>query len=232
MSNPRRQGVESKLPPAPQTLLQHTWDLCLEAGIAINKDDFVFLHRAMVDYLTNRGEAKKVMLKILKATVTEGDYTKQYYQAGHVGDEEKQLDYRGIVEFGGWIYRGKVAGHDAIDVWDKPDLEACEMCGGLFPKTYCLQTTKTWSNGREHLENMCNHCRVAHEELNIRDTASNKVCETCVIKTCQYHPAKQQITSSRPDISKPLQSRTIFDSGPPVGMERRLTSPQTRYSAI
>jgi hypothetical protein len=187
--------MERNLPPAPQTLLQYAWDKAIQAGINIKQDDFILLHRIVIDYFNNVGEGKRVMLKMLKASISEADYTRQYYQAGHVGDEEKQLDYRGIVEYKGWIYKGRAVPHNAVEFWEKPDLEACESCGGLFPKIHCVVTVKRYSNGKEHLENMCNSCRLKFDDPKIRDTASNKTCESCSITTCRYWPKRNNLVA-------------------------------------
>lgn len=192
MYNPRRQEAAAKLPPAPQTMLHYAWERCLEAGIAIPQEDFTHVIRSVVDYLNTTGEGKRVMLQLLKATQSEATYLNQYYQTGHLGEEEKRLDYKGLIEFKGWIYRGRAVPHNAVEIWDKPDLEACEMCCGLFPKSHCLITVKTTSNGKEHLENMCNHCRLMYDDNRIKETASSKTCGSCKITNCRYHPAKQQ----------------------------------------
>ena len=218
-------------------MLQYVWQKASEAGISIDIDDFSFLIRAATDYLSATGEGKRVMLKIMRASTEEGSYQKQYYQAGHLGDEEKQLDYRGLVEYRGWIYRGKAVPHDAVDVWDKPDLEACEMCGGLFPKTHCVITVKTYNNGKEHLENICNHCRLMYEELRIKETASHKTCETCEMTSCRYNPKRQQ--EMRNEIIGPRQGseldqlRSAGTRGVAAEQSNKIaTSPGSRYGAL
>lgn len=223
----RRLEVTNKLPPAPQTMLEHSLSKCREAGFAVDSEDFKFIHRAVIDYLANTGEGKRVMLKILKASIAEAAYTKQYYQEGHRGDEEKQLDYRGLVEYKGWIYRGRAVPHDAVDVWDKPDLESCDMCGGLFPRTHCVNTVKTFNNGKEYLENICNHCRLMFDDPKVRDTASRKTCETCVLVNCRYHPNKSAAAASVPSNTTPSHN--------PLTAKLLECSPQSlnsRYGAL
>ena len=237
MYNSRRQEVAVKLPPAPQTMLQYVWQKCLEAGVAIDVDDFSFVIRAAVDYLNATGEGKRVMLKLLRSTTKEGSYQKQYYQSGHLGDEEKQLDYRGLVEYSGWIYMGKAVPHDAVDIWDKPDLEACEMCGGLFPKTHCLITVKTFSNGREHLENMCNHCRLMVEDMRVKETASHKTCESCEMIACRYNPKRQQDFKNEMIAAKPqTETESLSSAGirglPATEVIKKAPSPGSRYGAF
>lgn len=202
MSTYKRQELEKRLPQAAKSMLVHILGHCAEASVPVSHEDLIFIGRSVVDYLTTTADGKRAMLKLLNPTVTEASYTKQYYKAGHVGDESQQLDYKKLYEFRGWIYDGKARPHGDVAVWDKPDLENCEMCQGLFPRVHCVQIVKTTSNGKEHLENICNHCRLVYDDPSgrIRDTASSKTCETCAIKTCRYHPSllrqHQQIQSA------------------------------------
>ena len=214
MFSPRKQEMFNKLPPAPKTMLQHSADLCAQAGIALSEEDFYLLHRIVTDYLTKSPEAKKwVVAEILKATVTPATYTKQYYLEGHVGDEEKQLDYRELTEFKGWIYKGRSGPYTAIDIYDKVDLEACEMCGGLFPRNHCVVTATTMNGGKEHLENMCNHCRLMYDSPKVRDTASHKTCETCVMTSCRYHPSLRALVApERPSAQQVAPDRNNLTS--------------------
>lgn len=186
--------------------------------------------RSTIDYLSNTGEGKRVMLKLLKADIQEGCYTKQYYQAGGFGDPEKALDYRGIVEYKGWIYRGKAVPHNAVEVIESAEKIACDHCGGLFPKSYCAQTTRVISNGREYLENICNHCRLHSDDLKVRDTANSKTCTECKITTCQFHPSKQAL------VRVPQETRVVVQGNPeptmPPPARQYAQNPLSRYSAI
>lgn len=232
--NVKMQKVAETLPPAPQTLLAHSWQKCLEAGINIPQEEFVFIHRAMIDYLNTTGEGKKVMLRILKADITEACYTKQYYQSGQVGDPEKALDYRGLIEYKGWVYRGKAVPYSAVDIHDAMEKVHCDHCSGLFPKSYCNQTVRIVLGGKEYMENVCNHCRLFSEDPKVRETASSKTCGHCKVYTCSYNPERDYMTKREFPKEKPLHIEVQGDPEPTMAL-KTTHKPQTaseRYSAI
>lgn len=193
--NTNRQNIEAKLPQIPQTLINHVTDLCKRAGVDIGQvingvpqnPNVQFLFRSFVDYLTNSGDAKRVMLKLLRADVVEADYLKQYFPEGFYGEEAKKLDYRGLIEYRGYVYKGRSVPWKMIEVSDKPDLERCEACSGNFPKTYCVQMVR---NGGDKLQTLCNHCRLFSDDSRTRDSAIRKNCEECKVKNCQFNPRK------------------------------------------
>lgn len=238
MYNPRRQEVAKSLPPAPQTMLQYVWQKSMEAGIAIDTEDFTLLIRSVVDYLDTTAEGKRVMLKLLKASTKDGSYQKQYYKAGHLGDEEKQFEYKHLTEYRGWIYKEYSAPFDAVEVWDKPDLEACEMCCGLFPKGHCLITVRTHSNGKENLENMCNRCRMLYDDPKIKESASSKTCESCEMRSCQFNPKRQEAFRKDLSIGQSTQESKALVAAGPVGVPVKPVIKSTvptdvnRYSAF
>lgn len=193
-------------------MLEHVWRRSQEAGISVKQDEFVFLCRAMTEYLAMAPQAKQVMLKLLSSTVVEGSYTKQYYPEGYFGSEEKRLDYRKLVEYRGYIYGGKAVPWSAIEVQASPDLEACEGCGGSFPKTYCAQVVRVVSGTKEHLKTLCNRCRLHSDDTRVRDSASQKTCGSCKIETCQFHPRRHLVHKARLD--EPPHPATQKNSGP------------------
>jgi hypothetical protein len=156
--------------------------------------------RAIVDYITKTKEGKRAVLKILGATVKDCSYTKQYYIRGHLGDTTKRLDYSSLTEYRGWLYLDKSAPADAVEVYDKPNLAGCDMCGGLFPAGYCSVGVKKIHNGREYTETACNHCRSNSDDIRVRGTSSHKTCQTCEYRTCRFHP----------DIQKALQAPATY----------------------
>lgn len=162
-------------------------DLGLIANGIPQNPNVQFIFKAFVDYLINSGDAKRVMLKLLNADVVEASYLKQYFPEGFYGEETKKLDYKGLVEYRGYIYKGKSVAWRMIEVSEKPDLDRCEACNGNFPKVFCAQVIRS---GADKLSTLCNHCRLFSDDPRIRDSAIRKNCEECKVKTCQFNPKK------------------------------------------
>lgn len=135
------------------------------------------------------------MLKILDSTLKEGTYKEQYFTKNGFGEKDKPLDYRGIVEYKGFIYNGKGVPHTAVFVQKGVDTEACESCGGLFPKTYCTKTVR--DPRTDGLETLCNNCRLYSDNPTIRDTSSSSTCGNCEMNGCNYHPSRNDAPSIR-----------------------------------
>lgn len=194
----QRTEIEGALPPAPKTMLSHVHQLCIRAGVPITEASLLFAARAITQYLAETGEGKQVMLKLLNSTVVEGSYMKQYYPEGFFGEEAKKLDHRALIEYRGWIFKGKAYPWQAVEIENRPDLEHCDGCGGKFPKAYCAKNVRVYSVGKERLDTLCNHCRLFSDDPKVRDTASQRVCGDCSATSCQFHPKKaQQIRTSQ-----------------------------------
>lgn len=193
MSSIRRQELERSFPPAPQSLLRHLHERCREAGISLTEQDLIFIGRATTEYLSKTSDGRNVCLKLLNATVVEGSYMRQYFPEEHYGVEEKRLDPRHLKEYRGWIYKDTMAlPWTRVDTVDKPHLEPCDACGGLFPSDYCATIIRQVLGGTERLQTLCNRCRQHSPDSRTRDGASGKKCQECRHLICQFHPRKQE----------------------------------------
>jgi hypothetical protein len=216
--------LDRTLPPAPQSLLNFVFTKLVESSVSIPNDDLMFIGRIVTEYLANTGEGKKAILKILDAEVNSVSYLKQYYPAGCLGDADKKLDYRGLVEYRGYVYRGKAISYGAIEVENNPDLEICDGCGGRYPKIYCAQTHRSIINGKEHLENLCNHCRRNHQDIKIKETSNFQTCNECKYMRCSFHPEhhKEMIE----------QQRTLHGQYGQPKLPITVSNPMERYSTV
>lgn len=193
MSYQRRQEIESKLPRASEPCMRHVSDLCIRAGITgVTADSYMFIHRAVIDYLLNTAEGKMTALKLLNAELEKATYENQYYPEGYYGVEEKRLDHTQLAEFKGWIYRGTSGPHSKIEVRETPDLVECESCHSRYPNKDCAIDVRVHSGGRERLQKLCNYCRMNSDDGRVRGDSSTKTCLECSFTSCAYHPTKTQ----------------------------------------
>jgi hypothetical protein len=190
----RRQELERTLPPPSEAAIRHVNQLCIQGGVStsLSPADYMFIHRAFIDYLKNSADGKRTMLKHLNATVKQASYEKKYYPDGYYGVPEKEMDHRHLVEYSGWIYKGIAGAHDKIEVAEVANLVECEQCHGRYPKNDCAVDSKIYSGGREHITTVCNYCRMNSDDLRLRQSASGKTCYECKFTVCAYHPSKQR----------------------------------------
>ena len=177
------------LPQVPKSLLRHTYFRAKDFRLPLTEDMVVTLGRVFMEYLTKTPDGLKLMLRELHADVAEATYEKTYYSTNGVGAKDQELDYQHLVEYKGWIYKGKVGvGHRRVVVENQPPTEACDDCGGLYPKSYCTETVR--NPGNDRLYTLCNHCRVYNQTPSIRDTADRTKCDNCRMTGCNFHPSR------------------------------------------
>lgn len=188
--NYKRQEMEQRLPPPSPLLCSHLWTKTNEAGIRLNQEDIVLLSRVFCDYIQNTREGKLTALKLLNATVEAADPRHAYYPFGQ-NVQQTPLPAKDLQRFGGWIYKdGFSLSMDQIEVERNGGLEACETTGILGPRDYCVKTVKDFGRNGEVLVTMSNYARMMSEKPAIRETANQRTCEECAVKTCAYYPKR------------------------------------------
>lgn len=203
--NQNRQRMEAALPEASSNLCKFLWNKLAEAGVGVQQQDVVLIGRIVSDYFISTEEGKKTAIKFLKATVRPAPVEHAYYPAGNMRDSGKRLNTTELVEYRGWIYKGKhSAPYTSIDIDNNGGLEACETTGILGPKEYCIKTVKTYTrDGRDLLQNLSNYARLHSEDINIRSEAKFSTCRECKSLGCEYHPVKD---SKQLMLTPPIQA--------------------------
>jgi hypothetical protein len=211
--------------------------LAASCGITISVNDLTFLNQLMFGYLSKRQDGQRALFKLLKLAgikTQPATYMKTYYKEGYFGMDEHKINHGELEEIRAWLYQGeRVLPYDAIEVNDRPDQTTCEDCLALVPAKYCADMAKEFSNGKETLLTLCNHCRLYRADPKIRDTASQKTCDNCQIKGCAYHPSKNQALRDAVEEKRLEQARSL---GVPLNnftqIEHKPLPPQERYSAL
>lgn len=199
-----RQDLERNLPEASAFMRDYVWQLCLEAGIRLNPQDFVLIMRMVHAYFkTERGP--QTALHTLHCAPVPASPLKSYFKAGFLNDPSEKIPASNLWEFKGWllkrgdrIYPMK---HDTIEMDDREDSTVCDACGGRFPADYCAKNLEVMkSNGVQRVEMWCNHCRQSSEQPRIRETGSLRTCQECPKLICEFHPKHNALLSPRPSV--------------------------------
>lgn len=235
--NPRQDWAKALPPPHP-AMVTEVSRLAASCGIQISATDLSFLNQLIFGYLSNRPDGKRTLFKLLRLSgikTQSGSYMKTYYKEGYYGMEEHKINHGELEEIRAWLYQGeRVLPYDAIEISERPDQATCEDCAALIPIKYCASTVKEYNNGKEHLVTLCNHCRLFRADPKIRDTASQKTCDNCLVKSCAYHPIKNQAVREAVE-EKRLEAAKAAGFGTPLNnfaLTDQRKPPEARYGAI
>jgi hypothetical protein len=185
--------MEGHLPPASPNLCSFLWTKLREAGDNPSEQYIVFLARLISEYFRNTPEGKQTAFTLLDAEIFEVGVTNAYRFANappHIPDIPNNL----LKQFRGYLYEGeRTYAPSQIAVEQDGNMDGCEDTGILAPKGYCLQNVLVYGQGgKQHLRTLSNYARLMHPDPKVSDTASRKTCELCPVKTCEYHPSRDQ----------------------------------------
>jgi RNase P subunit RPR2 len=231
----QRDQWSSSLPPQHSPMTEEIRQLASTCGINLSSEDLGFVTQLIFGYLSNskRPDGNRILYKLLKLAghkTQPASYMRTYYKEGYFGMEEHKIPYDKLEQLSVWLYDGRVVvPNDMVEIMDRPDHNACDDCGVLVPAKYCSATVNEWSNGKEHLVTLCNHCRSNKEDPKIRDTAKRSTCEDCKVTGCsywkEYHKQPTVEESRRPSLA-PLNNFTQKQ------IEQKPMSPQERYASL
>jgi len=207
--------------------------LGIQCGINLPSDDIAFMSQIIMGYLAKRPDGRRYLFKLFKYggfKTEQASYLKTYYKEGYFGMEDHKLPYNKLEELKLYLYDNQtVVPFDMIEIMDRPDQVACDDCGVLVPSVYCAATVNEWSNGKEHLVTLCNHCRVSKDDPKIKDTARRATCEDCQVRGChnwkEYHRRELLGEAAEKKPANPFEKQVAT-------LERRQPATQERYSSL
>lgn len=201
--------MEAKLPLPSQLLCSHLWAKSNEAGLGLSHEDIVLLSRIFCDYVQNTPDGKATTLKLLNLQTRKVDPRHAYHVSRGVSGAP--LDAKSLQVISGWLYQNNYTmPQEAVDVEKNGSMEACESTGIMGPKDYCVKIVKDYGPHGEVLVSLSNYARLLSDKPSLRDTANQKICDDCFIKTCPYHPKKEpmQLMLSPPKEMKDVSGNT------------------------
>lgn len=177
----------------PRGMLEKSLKQLQQLNIPIHNDMTVQLSLPAVELILSTAmewirspEGIRHILQCTNITEYPADNTYEYWGKDGMGRPIKNLPHDKIRLIRGFLYEGRTVPLNMVEI-RKKDLKACDDCGIIGP---CITQVRSFAGGRDYLRDLCNHCRLQDENVNIKDTATKAACTECKSEGCDWHASR------------------------------------------